>query len=90
MRCLPHGRKEEQMGTQIAQRGAATPSRRVPRTRPRDAAWSRKQNAMVAEIADHALTGGAMAAGPDATPEQAIDAYLEMLKRELLEFAQRV
>lgn len=53
------------------------------------AAWRREQDRMVAQIADHAIAGGASRAGPGATDEQAIDAYIETMRRDLLAFAKR-
>lgn len=76
------------MHTQIEERAKTTSSKR---TRPsaQTAAWQREQRRMVEQIADHAIAGGASRAGPGADSEQAIDAYLEVLKRDLLAFAKR-
>ena len=52
-------------------------------------AWRRNQNRMVVDIAQHALAGGSGIAGEEASPEQAISAYLEVLRRDLLKHAAR-
>lgn len=76
------------MHTQTEERASASPRRRS-RTRTQTPAWEREQQRMVAQIADHAIIGGVDRAGPGADDEQAIDAYLEVLKRDLLAFARR-
>jgi len=84
--------KEDDVQTQTDDRPQATSPKRAPR-RPRvrgqTAAWLREQDGMIAHIGDHALCGGAERAGPGATDEQAIDAYLEVMRRDLLAFARR-
>ena len=80
------------MQTQTDERPQATSAKRVsrrPRARTQTAAWLREQDGMVAQIVDHALAGGAERAGPGATDEQAIDAYLEVMRRDLIAFARR-
>lgn len=80
------------MQTQLEQRAETPSPKRAPRSpRPRKAtpAWQREQDRMVTQIADHALAGGAARAGPGADSEQAIDAYLEVLRQDLLAFARR-
>lgn len=76
------------MQTQTDERPKSTsPRRSKPRTQTQ--AWQRDQLRMVEQIADHVIAGGASRAGPGADDEQAIDAYLEVLKRDLLAFAKR-
>lgn len=78
--------------TQLDERANATRPRRAPRrarSLPETPAWRREQDRMVAQIADHALVGGVDRAGPGASDEQIIDAYLEVLKHDLLALARR-
>lgn len=80
------------MQTQLEERGPAAPTKRAtrrPATRKATPAWQREQDQMVTRIADHALAGGADRAGPGSSNEQAIDAYLEVLRRDLLAFSLR-
>lgn len=48
------------------------------------AAWGLRQARMVEEIASHALQGGRAIVGATASDEEAIDAYLQRLKRDLV------
>lgn len=80
------------MQAQLEERAQAPSRKRQPaRSRARKAspAWQREQDEMVSRIADHALAGGVARAGPGADSEQAIDAYLEVLRQDLLAFARR-
>lgn len=81
------------MHTQIAERVEAKPSRRARSTsnqpRKRLTAWQRTQDEMVANIAMHAIEGGRRQAGPDIGDEAAVDAYLEILRRDLIAAATR-
>jgi hypothetical protein len=78
--------------TQLEERSEAPSRKRAPRraaTHKATPAWQREQDLMVTRIADHAIAGGAERAGPGADTEQSIDAYLEVLRRDLLAFARR-
>lgn len=80
------------MQTQFDDASKAASPKRVTRRRQTPAqtpTWQREQSRMVDQIADHALRGGSERAGPGATDEQAIDAYLEVMRRDLLAFARR-
>ena len=80
------------MQTQLEDRSSTASPKRAPRrasTRKATPAWQREQDLMVTRIADHAIAGGAERAGPGADTEQSIDAYLEVLRRDLLAFARR-
>lgn len=80
------------MQTQFDEASVATSSKSRPRRRrpgEQTPAWQREQTRMVDQIADHALRGGIERAGPGATDEQAIDAYLEVMRRDLIAFARR-
>lgn len=46
--------------------------------------WERTQAALVQQYGRHALAGGYRAAGPDARLSEAVDAYIEMLRKDLL------
>lgn len=68
----------------------ANPSPRGhPRTRTHGPAWLKEQRRMVEQIAGHALEGGVDRAGPGADTEQAIEAYIEVMRRDLIAFARR-
>lgn len=62
-------------------------SREAQPRAPMPRGWRRDQDRMVSDIAGHAIQGGSRIAGPGATNEQAIAAYLEVLRRDLLDHA---
>lgn len=76
------------MRTRTGDRACAKPSARPAVPLP-DPDWQRIQGEMVARIAGHALEGGTRRAGPHADEVTAIDAYLEILRHDLLAEASR-
>lgn len=80
------------MQTQFDDASKATSPRRSTRrhlTPTQTPGWQREQSRMIEQIADHALRGGSERAGPGATDEQAVDAYIEVMRRDLNAFARR-
>lgn len=63
------------------------PSRARPKAPARGSRWQKRQDEMAQKIAGHALEGGHRMLGDCVPDEQAIDAYLEVLRQDLIAFA---
>lgn len=75
------------MRTQLSERQQPA-SPRVSKRRAQSN-WNKTQQEMVSKISEHAIEGGRASAGDQVDKEAAIDAYLDMLRQDLLAFAKR-